>query len=276
MTLERYLLLHVDAEARHRAARTGRLAEQGFRVREACTPAEALEPGAPAPDLALIAGDFPTESGLGLCQALKRQAGTQFVPVLLLVIPGKVPPEVEGGPDALLVEPADAAEVSATLSLLRRLRRAELASGRLAQLEDEIRVLELRVAVPTAAVTAHLFGVQPLSESAPSVHRGLVDALAQLLERALEQRQYRVSLNVSEKLRAMGDQLGFNRATARDVIDIYSAALKRKTEGVPEQKVQAFVEEGRLLTLELMGHLVAHYRLLSLGSKPPSREVPHE
>jgi len=40
---------------------------------------------------------------------------------------------------------------------------------------------------------------------------------------------------------------------------------KAKTGGAPAQKAMAYVEEGRLLVLEMMGLLLSHYRNLSVG-----------
>jgi hypothetical protein len=44
------------------------------------------------------------------------------------------------------------------------------------------------------------------------------------------------------------------------VIDIYSTALKLKTDTTMNGKAQAYVAEGRLIILELMGYLVSFYR----------------
>ena len=42
---------------------------------------------------------------------------------------------------------------------------------------------------------------------------------------------------------------------------MHSAALKQKVRGAPPAKAQAYVEEGRLMLLELMGHLASYYRI---------------
>ena len=58
----------------------------------------------------------------------------------------------------------------------------------------------------------------------------------------------------------MADELGFLKAGPRDVVQIHRAVLKKKTREVVIAKAQAYAEEGRLLALELMGHLVSYYR----------------
>jgi hypothetical protein len=47
----------------------------------------------------------------------------------------------------------------------------------------------------------------------------------------------------------------------RDVVEIHLAAMRARAEEAPPQKTQAYVEEGRVLVLELMGHLANFYRL---------------
>ena len=65
----------------------------------------------------------------------------------------------------------------------------------------------------------------------------------------------------------MGEQLGRLKAGPRDVVEIHTIALKDKgNNNVPHPKTQAFMEEGRLLVLELMGHLVSYYRNHLMGN----------
>jgi hypothetical protein len=69
-----------------------------------------------------------------------------------------------------------------------------------------------------------------------------------------------VEHNVEEKLRGMAEKLGVLKVGPRDVIDIYSSALKLKTDTSMHGKAPAYVAEGRLMILELMGYLVSFYR----------------
>jgi DNA-binding NarL/FixJ family response regulator len=128
------------------------------------------------------------------------------------------------------------------------------------QHERELRSLEQLSAPPSAAVTAQLFGVAPLRESVPDTFNELVQHYGELMDLALEQRAYRVEHDVSGELRSISARLGFLRAGPRDVVEIHSYALKGKTREVAPAKAQAYVEEGRLMVLELMGYLVSYYR----------------
>lgn len=54
------------------------------------------------------------------------------------------------------------------------------------------------------------------------------------------------------------------QATPRDAIEIHTAVLKEKNTNA-SRKSQAYVKEGRLIILELMGYLTAYYRKYFIG-----------
>jgi hypothetical protein len=112
-----------------------------------------------------------------------------------------------------------------------------------------------------------LFGAAPLREALPQVFQELVERYSVLLDLALEQRAYKVEHNVSEGFHILVEHLGFLKAGPRDVVDIHSAALKKRTSGTNPFKAQAYVEEARLAVLELMGHMVSYYRNHSMGAR---------
>ncbi|MDJ0581711.1 response regulator [Crocosphaera sp.] len=115
------------------------------------------------------------------------------------------------------------------------------------------------------SVTARLFGAYPLQESLPDVFDELVETYGKLLELALEQRIYKVDYNISEKLRNLGEKLGFLKASPRDTIEIHTKVLKEKSKDASIAKAQAYVVEGRLMILELMGYLASFYRKYYIG-----------
>lgn len=140
------------------------------------------------------------------------------------------------------------------------------------QLERELRSLEQLVVAPPTAVTAQMFGAAPLRELLPAMFDQLAQDYGTLLDLALEQRVYKVEHNITEQLRTMAQRMGFLRAGPRDVVEVHTAALKARLRNAPPQKAQAYIEEGRLMVLELMGYLVAFYRVLAAGAKPASSE----
>ncbi len=113
---------------------------------------------------------------------------------------------------------------------------------------------------PQDVVRGRSFGLLPLREG----HQERFDQLARLygdiLDLALEQQTHRVEHNISERLRSMADEIGFMKGSPRDVVDIYSEAMRRKSKGEMVKKIQAYMEEGRMMLLELMGYLASYYR----------------
>jgi PAS domain S-box-containing protein len=108
-------------------------------------------------------------------------------------------------------------------------------------------------------------GVGPLQQVA-SVFAELSKRYGELLELSLERRVYKnVTAEPSEGLRSLGERLGALRAGPRDVVDLHTQVLGAKARGAPIAKAQAYVAEGRLLVLELMGYLVAFYRNSAFG-----------
>jgi CheY-like chemotaxis protein len=158
-------------------------------------------------------------------------------------------------------------------------REARESAARLEQLEQELLSLSrLSEATPTS-VTAHLYGESPLAHGLPEEFQALVTRYGELIDLALEQRAFKMEYRLSEDLRALGEQLGFLRAGPRDVVEIHSTALRKRAAGSVSAKAQAYVEEGRLAVLELMGYLAAYYRRYCSPSRPatrPSKPSPDE
>jgi DNA-binding response OmpR family regulator len=141
---------------------------------------------------------------------------------------------------------------------LRVAREAE--QQRRERQEREIASFE-RLAGPAAAsVTARSYGGAPLRAAVPATFGTLGERYAALLDQALEQRAYRVDHRLSDQLRALANELGFLNAGPRDVVELHAGALRSRIEVATPQRAQAYVDEGRVLVLELMGYLVAYYR----------------
>lgn len=163
-------------------------------------------------------------------------------------------------------------EIDAKL-LKRSLRYAverQCLLGKLAQThleierERELRNLERYAQRSTTAITARSYGAQPLQEYVPQVFKELVSEYSRILESAVDAQVHKVRDGHSERLIEMANRLGLLRAGPRDVVDVHTRALRAKgTSGaLPEN---AYVEEGRLMALELMGYLVSFYRNRSSG-----------
>lgn len=115
------------------------------------------------------------------------------------------------------------------------------------------------------SITARMFASEALKESIPDVFADLTARYGELLDLALEERAFKVNHDISEELRSLAAKLGFFKASPRDIVDIHTKALKIKTQNVNLAKVQAYVDEGRLRLLELMGYLTSYYRKYYIG-----------
>ena len=151
----------------------------------------------------------------------------------------------------------------------KRAEKAEAAARanaeRLRELERELKSLERLSSHGKVSVTAEAFGLKSLREGAPDKFNEMVQHYNDLMDLALEQRSFKVEHNISNKLKALSEEMGFLRAGPRDVVEIHGTALKQKSSDTTPQKFQIYAEEGRVMVLELMGYLVSFYRSYSAG-----------
>lgn len=133
------------------------------------------------------------------------------------------------------------------------------------QQQIELQTLENFANSTKTSVNANMFASQTIKESLPDIFSELVQNYQQLLDLALEEKTFRVEYEISKKLSFLAEKLGFLKASPRDVIDIHTLALKEKSKDVNITKFQAYVDEGRLRLLELMGYLTSYYRKYYIG-----------
>jgi len=164
-------------------------------------------------------------------------------------------------------------EIVADLTERKKVQEANL---RIEQLEQELKSLARLSPPQRTAATAQAFGLQPLEQSSPNSFKQLVCRYGDLTELALEQRDFKVRHDISGKLQDIADELGFLKAGPRDVVEVHIAALRGKTgSAVNHARAQAYIEEARVMVLQLMGHMVSHYRTYSMGAPPvKTREKP--
>ncbi|EFO79326.1 PAS sensor protein [Oscillochloris trichoides DG-6] len=98
-----------------------------------------------------------------------------------------------------------------------------------------------------------------LHASRPTLFYEYIERYGHLLNAAVQERGFGVPDKDAEA-RELAMHLGDLRATARDVIEIHLAALRNRSLGIPPARQQAYLEEGRMLALQIMGYLVAYYR----------------
>lgn len=143
----------------------------------------------------------------------------------------------------------------------------ELERERITELERELSSLEKQSSGDALTVTAQIYSASPMKETQPAIFAQCILDFEKLLDLAIEQRAYRVTHDISGGVRSLAQEMGKIRAMPRDVLDIFTAAMRNKSQELTIQKMQARIQEGRIILLELMGYLVTYYRNYALGSK---------
>lgn len=126
--------------------------------------------------------------------------------------------------------------------------------------ENEMNSLENISAVGTSLVTARAYGMERLREASPDTFDLLVEQYSELIDRAVEQRAFKVDRKTSQGLRVMAQRLGFLRARPRDIVEIHTAALRNGVANKQMRRAYVIAEEARLMLIEVMGYLAAYYR----------------
>jgi DNA-binding response OmpR family regulator len=207
--------------------------------------------------------DLSLPDGQGLDTLLRARAAVQEIPIIVLTGTADEETGIKavqiGSQDYLIKGKVDSDTV------IRAIRYAIERQRRHLQEAREQRSLDRLSGSNQTPVTAQAFGLSSLQESHAEVFMELVGQYEVLLDRALEEQSFKVERQVSDEVRAMSERLGFLRAGPRDVIEIHTTALRNKIKETDTAKLLAYAEEGRLMLLEFMGHLVAYYRNVSLG-----------
>lgn len=127
--------------------------------------------------------------------------------------------------------------------------------------EREAASLQNLYPAQAAGVSSRMLGVLPLHEANSQKFTELKQQYILCLEHAFEQQIYRVKYPISAMLKAISTELGLSRSGPRDVIELHSQSLRALFEQYPLPRRQVYLEEGRLLVLELMGNLAQYYRV---------------
>ena len=146
-----------------------------------------------------------------------------------------------------------------------RILQALAAARRREQQEAELRRVEAMAMARSTSVTGQLYGALSLRESLPELFAHLIKRYSMVLDLSLDEQAFRETPEVSPHLQDLAEQLGFVRAGPRDVTELHVAALNHKIKQEPPARAHAYFEEGRIVLIELMGHLLSYYRIHALG-----------
>jgi hypothetical protein len=133
------------------------------------------------------------------------------------------------------------------LAARARARRAQRQQDRRRQAREMSAIQSVADNIASASET-------PLSET-------LRMRYEQLLESVVEARIFRVALDRSAETQAIATAFGNQAAGPRDVIAMHTQVLETiQSRLPPQQKLQVYLEESRLLLIEVMGYLATYYR----------------
>lgn len=146
-------------------------------------------------------------------------------------------------------------------------RRAAQIAAEAEMLREQVRQME-RELVSVEAISRPDEMVRsltaPLRQRAPDLFSQGLERYGALLEEALYSRVHRTPAP-SRALRELGEWFGSIWAAPRDLIEVHLQAMRDRSQHNTPKKLQAYFEEGRLLLLELMGHLASYYRSIAAG-----------
>ncbi|HMQ35462.1 MAG TPA: PAS domain-containing protein [Chloroflexaceae bacterium] len=153
--------------------------------------------------------------------------------------------------------------------IARAAAEAEALRERLRALEQELR--DVDQLSRDGAASPRRLRAEPLRRREPGLFAEALASYRALLNQALDARARHgpapdaMPSAVGPGLRALGERLGAHGAAPRDVVEVHLAAVRAAAADAPQVRQQTYLEEGRLLVLELMGYLTAHYRARALG-----------
>ncbi|HEU5118022.1 MAG TPA: hypothetical protein VFT74_15465 [Isosphaeraceae bacterium] len=178
-----------------------------------------------------------------------------------------LPSETQGDQELLLLI-VDVTEDRNLRSQIAESEAARLASEtRIQALERDARLL-LKFSEPDRTPTPD----GPLRTRDSALFCDAVAEYETLLEWMVDQRNYQVEhqQEISRSLRHLSERLGRAQAGPRDVIEIHGTSLRRSAQEQNASRSRLYFEEGRLLVLELMGHVLSYYR----GRQSKSEDTP--
>lgn len=145
--------------------------------------------------------------------------------------------------------------------------RAEIAERKVSEtekkvmeLERELQSLDKIISLHQPTITARSYGHIPLRESMPDLFNELLKNYTTLYHNYIEAQVYKINYDIMEQMKQYIDTLGNLKIGPRELIDIHTTSLKIMSKDMPSEKMQAYVNEGKLMLIELMGYLVNFYR----------------
>ena len=283
----RLLVVNIAADAADELTRRLSIVADDLTVQ-----AETLATGADLPpevaDFDLVVIDTRGDAGTAfrLFADIRRRAPTTPITVATAsaMAPGSAgesghDPTCAIGDALFLIDSAvtDAAFETAIMSVLTTIRVSrERWRGDLDAAHRELADLTTACSPMPLTASSRMLGGRPLRESAPERFKRMKADYRVLLDEALALRIRGNDQADREELQALADRLGTLNAGPRDVIDLHRLTIADIVSDQPPQKARAYIDEGRLVLIQLMGYLASFYRSLTWGGRraPQPRSRP--
>ena len=221
----------------------------------------------------IIVAEGPGDGNGGLLERVKilrRQATRTPIVVVASVVDERLLEEVRRAGIQHVLQRQEALQ-PLVLSVVRGALRDAQADA--VSADEEIGRLGALSGPAPSPVTGRSFGMQSLRDKTPEEFESLLNAYDTLLDMLLERQARRLVDDYEARLLRFAERLGMINAGPRDVVAIHKAAIAAKIAREPAMKTKAYCEEGRLLILQVMGHLASFYRSLSWGKAPTARPL---
>lgn len=207
------------------------------------------------PQLILLDVVLPDIAGTDLCARI-RSDPAQEEALVILVSGKKISPAdhvlgLDVGADDYVERPFGAEEILARVRALSRLKEST---------KRRYRGIANPFSVVSTNESAKIFGQEPLQRAQPEVFAQICGQYAEALSRVVDGRLHGTQAGASDQLQELAHRLGFLKASARDLVDLHTSALERMSPGSSARRALFIREEGRLVLVELMGHVMNYYR----------------
>lgn len=168
------------------------------------------------------------------------------------------------------------AKVKVFADLFDKTQRLEQKSQQLKnerdQLNQELQYFERMSGSDTSQISKQMFSVKTLRLGIPDEFERLTQDYAKSLILSVESQKFKTGESASEGLRSLAETLGFLGAGPRDVVELHTQVIKSLSQEAPSAKARVYLQEGRLMLIELMGLLVAYYRTRAVYQFSTSRK----
>ncbi len=212
------------------------------------------------PDLILMDVILPDIPGTELCKALKSKDRYNDIPVILIsglrVSPEERQLGISCGASDYLTRPVKNEELLASIRKSLILSYDEEARN----ISDRESAAFIRLGLQDTDESAIIFSSASLKEQYPESFENAIREYAAIIDGAIEERFFRVTPTMHDKISHLAENLGFLKAGARDIIELHRICLAGKIVNQYTKEARVISEEARYILVELMGNMINYYR----------------